>query len=447
MPESKENQRIEIRSEGVQEILGMIPSWIVRWGMVMFFLIICLILFGSWVFKYPHMVKSRIIITTENPPSSSIARTNGRIMELFVEDNQFVEEGQVLALIENTANYQDVKQLKELMDSFQVLLIKNPDSIQMVFPGNLNLGNYQSYYALFLKNYKDLRNFIRLDYHDQKIASMEQEIERYRAYSWTLKKQSRILASERSLSQNQFTRDSTLYTQGVIPAAEYERSRSELLQKQRAYEQSRTEIVNADIQISKLEQQILDLRLQKNDDYEKLKLAVTESFENLTSAIGDWEQNFVLRTTVSGIVSFTKIWSENQNVSEGDLVMTVIPEDSGEMIGKIELQAQGAGKVETNQEVKIKFDNFPYMEYGMVTGRVKSISLATTDNAYSLVVSLPDGLKTNYGDRIQFSQDMRGNAEIITNEESLLQRIVNPVKSIIMKQKDLRTKDNPEAVQ
>ncbi|MGC9343835.1 MAG: HlyD family secretion protein [Bacteroidales bacterium] len=445
MPESKENQGIELRSEGVQEILGLIPSWIVRWGMVMFFLIICIILFGSWVFKYPHVVKSRIVITTENPPSSAIARTDGRIMELFVEDNNFVEEGQVLALIENTANYEDIKKLKELVDSFQVIILQNPDSGDIVFPRNLNLGSIQSNYASFLKNYEDLRNFIRLDYHDQKIESMEQEIERYRAYSWTLKKQSKILASERNLAQNQFTRDSTLYSQGVIPASEYEKSRAELLQKQRAYEQSRTEIVNADIQISKLQQQILDLRLQKNDQYEKLKLGVSESFENLTSEIGSWEQNFVLKTTVSGIVSFTKIWSENQNVTEGALVMTVIPENSGEMIGKIELQSQGAGKVETGQEVKIKFDNYPYMEYGMVTGRVKSISLATSDNAYSLVVTLPEGLQTNYGDRIEFSQDMQGDAEIITNEESLLERIVNPVKSVIMKQKDLRKDDNPEA--
>lgn len=445
MPEPKNKPKIELRSEGVQEILGMIPSWIVRWGMLLFFIIICLILVGSYVFKYPHVVKSRILITTENPPSSAIARTDGRIMKLFVKDNQMVDEGQVLALIENTANYEDVKRLKILIDSFQRMILQNFDSVYMDFPRNVNLGNIQSYYTGFLKNYEDLRNFIRLDYHDQKIESMEQEIERFRAYSWTLKKQSRILATERNLSQNQFTRDSTLYSQGVIPAAEYEKSRAELLQKQRAYEQSRTEIVNADIQISKLEQQILDLKLQKNDDLDKLKLAVSESIDNLTSEIGSWEQNFVLKTTVSGTVSFTRIWSENQNVSTGDLVMTVIPEKSGEIIGKIELQFQGAGKVETDQEVKIKFDNYPYMEYGMVTGKVKSISLATSNNAYSVLVTLPNGLKTNYGDRIEFSQDMQGNAEIITNEESLLERIVNPVKSVIMRQKDLRNRNVSES--
>ena len=445
MPDSNNNQKIELRSERVQEILGLIPSWIVRWGLLLFLLLIFVIVFGSWVFKYPHIVKSRILVTTENPPSNAIARTDGRIMTLFVKDNQNVSAGQVLALIENTANYQDVQNLKQQADSFKNLISFNNEVVTMSFPRNLILGNIQSWYASFLKNYDDLQNFVKLDYHDQKVKSMEDEIQRYKAFSWTLKKQSQILASERALSENQFSRDSTLFVQGVIPAADYEKSRSELLQKQRSYEQSRTAIMDAEIQISKLEQQILDLRLQKNNEFESLQLAMREALENLVSEISAWEHNFILRTTVGGTVSFTRIWSENQNVAIGDLVMTVIPRERGSMIGKIELQLQGAGKVKVGQDVKIKFDNFPYMEYGTVTGFVKSISLATSDNAYSLLVELPDGLKTNYSNEIAFSQDMQGLAEIITNEESLLERIANPVKSVIMRQKDLRKKNQPEA--
>ncbi len=444
MPEKEDNQKIELRSDGVQEILGLIPHWIIRWGMVLLFLIILIILGGSWVFEYPHVIKSRILVTTQNPPSMAIARTDGRIMELLVEDNQRVEEGDVLALIENSANYQDVKLLKAKVDTFRKLILTETDSAYLSFPSNLTLGNIQPLYAGFLRNFVDLQNFLELNYHEQKIESMEEEIQRYKAYSWTLKKQSNILASERALVENQFQRDSTLYRQGVIPTADYEKSRSELLQKQRAYEQSRTSIVDAEIQISKLQQQILDLQLQKNDEFDKLSLGLRESLENLMSGIAEWEQTFVLHTTVSGTVSFTRIWSENQYVSGGDLVMTVIPENRGDMIGKIELQFLGAGKVEVGKTVKIKFDNYPYMEYGMVTGFVKSISLATSDNAYSVIVSLPDGLKTNYGTEISFTQDMQGMAEIITNEESLLERIVNPVKSVLMKQKDLRKNDSPE---
>ena len=120
--------------------------------------------------------------------------------------------------------------------------------------------------------------------------------------------------------------------------------------------------------------------------------------------------------------------------------MTVIPENSGEIIGKLDLEIQGSGKVTTEQTVNIKFDNFPYLEYGIVQGKIKSISLVTNNNAYSVLVELPNGLETNYGNTINFSQDMQGIAEIITNEESLLERVINPVKSVLMRQRELRGK-------
>jgi len=34
-------------------------------------------------------------------------------------------------------------------------------------------------------------------------------------------------------------------------------------------------------------------------------------------------------------------------------------------LGKIELSPRGAGKVKEGQFVNVKFDNFPYMEYGI----------------------------------------------------------------------------------
>ena len=53
MPEENWNNVPDYRSEEVREILGHIPHWIVRWGILLLFITIGLILLGSWVFKYP----------------------------------------------------------------------------------------------------------------------------------------------------------------------------------------------------------------------------------------------------------------------------------------------------------------------------------------------------------------------------------------------------------
>jgi len=81
---------VEIRSEEVQEIMGFIPHWIIRWGITLFFLVIMMFLIGSWFFKYPDVIQSTIVVTTEVPPAAIVARTNGKIQRLFVRDNQKV---------------------------------------------------------------------------------------------------------------------------------------------------------------------------------------------------------------------------------------------------------------------------------------------------------------------------------------------------------------------
>lgn len=437
MPEEKKSHGVELRSEEVKEILGQIPSWIIRWGMVLVLFVIGLIFLGSYIFKYPKIIIASVQVTTENPPSNIMARTNGQIVELFVADNQKVEAGQILALIENTSDFHDISELKVYLDSFNRVLTDPEIAISFSFPKNLVLGELQSEYANFLKLHEDLRNFMLLDYHEKKIASLEVEIERFKAYSWTLKQQSNILRSEMALAGNQFERDSVLFRKEVIPQKEFDDSKSSLLQKQRAYQVSRSTLVNNDIEITRLHQQILDLRLQKSKEFEKLQLANAEAFDNLVAELANWEKKFVLKTFISGTVSFTRIWSENQNVREGDMVMSVIPDNAGEIIGKIELPINGAGNVKTGQRVNVKFDNFPYMEYGMVLGVIKSISLVTNNNAYSVLINLPDGLKTTYDKEISFSQDMQGAAEIITDDLRLIERILNPVRSVLNRQRSL----------
>ena len=91
------HEEIELRSEEVQEILGRIPHWIIRWGITVIFLTMAVILAGSWFFQYPDIIESSLVVTTTHPPASIVARTNGKLDRLFVEDQQQVKQGDVLA--------------------------------------------------------------------------------------------------------------------------------------------------------------------------------------------------------------------------------------------------------------------------------------------------------------------------------------------------------------
>jgi HlyD family secretion protein len=172
-----------------------------------------------------------------------------------------------------------------------------------------------------------------------------------------------------------------------------------------------------------------------------LRVALSGAYDGLQTQIRQWEQAYLLVSPVGGTVTFTKYWQKNQNVNAGEVLVTVVPKERARIIGKITLPPQGAGKVKEGQTVNIKFDNFPYMEFGMVKVQIKNISLVPVvvndggadKKAYILEVVFPDTLRTNYGKELSFSQEMQGTAEIITDDLRLLDKFLNPIKAALKK--------------
>jgi HlyD family secretion protein len=422
---------VEIRSEEVQEIMGYIPRWIIRRGITLFFIIIMLFLVGSWFFRYPDVIQSTIVVTTETPPAAIVARTNGKIQQLFVKDNQKVNTGEIIAIIENASNYFHLFELKERLDTLKSLSPHYDTTGSMLFNKNYSLGELQPGYSVFLSSYQEYQHFIRLDYHNKKIESTNRQITRYKSLYEGMRRQAAIMEQEFELSQRQYNGASTLFKDGVISKKEFENAKSTFLQKEYALEGARSNMANQKIQLAQLEQTIVDLKLEYKEQEKRLELALDQAYENLIGRIAQWEQSYLLKTPISGVVTFTKYWSINQNVKIGDAVFTIVPDNTGEMVGKVVLPIRGSGKVKVGQNVNIKFFNYPHVDYGMVRGVIKSKSLVASDNHYALEVELPEGLKTSYGEALPFNQEMQGTAEIITEDIRLLERIFKPIKSIL----------------
>jgi HlyD family secretion protein len=213
-----------------------------------------------------------------------------------------------------------------------------------------------------------------------------------------------------------------------------EQSHAEMLVKKNQWQEIVSLIAQNNIDVGRIEEQIVDLELKQQEERSRYINTLEESYNNLKASIASWEQNYLLVAPVSGTVTFTRFWSENQNVKAGEKVLTIIPLESGSMVGRISLPMEGAGEVKIGDQVNIQFDNYPHLEYGMVEGKVSSKSKVPEDDYYMVEVDLPAGLRTYYKRTIPFSQNMQGNAEILTDKMRMLQRVLNPLKSAITKQ-------------
>jgi len=161
-----------------------------------------------------------------------------------------------------------------------------------------------------------------------------------------------------------------------------------------------------------------------------------ESFLNLEARMNIWKNNYFLISPIAGTATFTKFWRSNQSVLKDEPVITIVPLEPGDFVGRTSLRMHRSGKVKPGMMVNIKLSGYPYLEYGMVKGNVKSKSLVPSGDSYLIEIELPDGLTTRYGKKLEFNQNMQGMAEIITEDTRLLQKMINPFRYMISKNKN-----------
>ena len=427
-------KEIELKSPIVQEVLGRPPRWIVRWGISIIFIILAGLVVGSYFFKYPDIINATIIVTTENLPAGVMAKTTGRIDTLLVCERQKVQHGDLLAVIENSALLSDVFEVKQSLLGFRIsdTIIFQPISRK------LQLGDIQQIYLAFLKAYGDYQYFIQTDYHRKKIAVIEKQIKTQREILQKSKNQLNLSHQQLAAAYKIFTMDSALYAKNALSGAEYQNAKNTYLQQLQAHESTQLSIDNQNLSILQSDQAIFDLKQQRNEQLNNLQIALFGAYNQLQTQIKNWEQAYLLISPINGVITLTKYWQKNQNVNAAEVLVTVVPDEETKIVGKILLPPLGAGKVKEGQMVNVKFDNFPYMEFGMVRVQIKNIALVpvmleNTQRAYTMEVTFPNQLKTNYGKELTFSQEMTGSAEIITEDLRLLDKFLNPIKAVIKK--------------
>jgi multidrug resistance efflux pump len=436
MPKEGSDRKVELRRTEIEDMLGRVPGWITRKGMILILFLVALLLFGTWVMRYPDTKRARIVVTSLNPPADLRARASGKLVRLFVTDNEMVEAGEVLVMIENPASFEDVVRLKNSLAFLDTIPIEEVTD-DLTELKNADLGTIQSDYSIFLKVYRDYMEFKRINYHERKMETARTELQSQQKYSRSLSERISTQEQAYEIALRQYNRDATLYEQEAISSSELEDSNAKLLLERNKRQELMSDMAESNISVTRIQAQIVDLELKQQEEQSGMINDLEESYNNLKAAITSWEQTYLLVAPVDGSVTFTTFWSENQNVKQGEKVLTIIPAESGSMIGKISLPLEGAGKVKINDQVNIQFDNYPHLQYGMVKGYVSNISAVSDQDFYTVEVEFPDGLHSFYGKDIPFSQNMQGNAEILTDKKRVLERILEPVRSAISKQVEM----------
>ncbi len=420
---------LEQHSEEVQDLMGRIPGQVTRWGLSVIFGIFSLLILGTYFFKYPEIISAPVMITTQQPPAPLVARTSGKIDRIFVQDGMSVKKDDPVALLENTANYEDICRLKELIKSD----LLNSSSMSNTSWPDLELGTMQDDYEQLRKSADNYIHFLKLAFIPTKIELLQMQVVKQREYYQKLSSQKAFEKKGLLLANIGFKRDSQLYhlNPPAISALDYEKSEQTFVQKQSSFIGFTANIKSIETTILQMKENIVELEMQQEKEEREHKSEINEALQLLSARLKQWEENYLLVSPIAGKVSFSNYWSANQYIANGDRLASVVPEDNSAIVGKAKVAVAGFGKIKIGQRVNIKLNGFPYMEFGMLKGKVKSISIVPEESVYSVNIEITSGMVSSYREQLKFIQEMDGTAEIVTRDVRAIYRFINPLKSLI----------------
>ena len=427
----EDEKEIIIRTEEVNEILTSTPKWILRWGISVIFILIVTSISLSYFIKYPDILTADIILTTLNPPVTLVSKNNGKLIHLLVKNNDIVKTNQTIAVIENIANYKDVLYLFENGNTL-INQLKLSDTIpQITIKDSLRVGELTPNYLLVLKSIKDLNLYKIVNPFNRQIILLKKDLISYSDLLSKYKQQESINKQQLTLVETDYSRDKMLFDSKAISAREFDNKKKEYLSALSSNEQIKITVSNTYIQFNSIEKSILQLQIQDYQEQSKLKNEFQQNLKSLVSEINKWKQLYLIESPIDGKISFFNVWAVNQNIKTGDELFSVIPTQKQQFIGKCVLPILNTGKLSVGQSVNIKLDNYPYNENGILQGIVTNISEVPNKDTYAIDVELKNGLITSYNKTLSYKEQMKGKADIITKNISVMDRIFFNFKKMV----------------
>ncbi|OON66020.1 HlyD family efflux transporter periplasmic adaptor subunit [Hymenobacter sp. CRA2] len=418
---------VELRAEEVQDMLARQPTWFVRWSITLIALLLAAVLYGSWLIHFPDLVPAKFTLTSVNAPKTAPARSGGRLTRLLVHEGTTVTGGAPLAYLESTAQPDEVLQLsQQLRQAWQLASAGQLEQVARLPLAQFHqLGELQAAYQPFALAHLQLRTYLTQGFFARQRTLLRQELGDLQAMSRNLEQQQAIQGQALALAENDYQLQQGLAQQKVIAPIDLQREKSKLLAQQLPYRQTASSLIsNATAQRGK-QQELLELDKSMTEQRDQFLQALNA----LQSATDEWERKYVVRAPSPGRVFFPLPLQENQQVSTGQILFYVAPGNTS-YAGQMRIAQQNAGKVQVGQTVLIRFNGYPYQEFGLVRGTVKSVAEIPLQEGYVAEVSLPSDLVTSRGKKLSYKLGMTATAEVITRDQRLLERLFNQLSAL-----------------
>ena len=402
----------------------------------------------------------------------------GKVTSVQVQEGETVKTGQILVELEsdfihNQLDELQEKQLGQQNRLVQLELIKNQLTLSLRTQEQQNqaqqlekqsqveqarqslnslkgLYNVQKEEALAqVEQVKQTMESSRADRRLAKIAlaGVQEKIPRYQqAFKDGIIPLDRLLDIEQEAKENQ---ERLLQSESQVQLAQ-----SQLKEQQRSYEriiqEKELDIEQAELTLQEQQRSYQSLihagklALLKNQEQIKdietqittLKAEIAQTNSQIASLHLQLEQRIV-KAPVNGIVFHLPLSGEGDVVNPGENIIEIAPEGSL-LVLRAQMSPTESGSLEVGMPVKMKFDAYPFQDYGIVQGRLTWISPNSKyleikkelQEVFELEIELEQPYIESQNKRIILNPGQTATAEVIVQQRRIIDLILDPFKKL-----------------
>ncbi|RFZ85160.1 HlyD family efflux transporter periplasmic adaptor subunit [Mucilaginibacter terrenus] len=420
----EERNDILHHSEEVHDIIGQSPPSILYGANILIGLIVFGILTGASFIKYPDIVSGTVTITTLEPPVKLVARSAGKITDLYVKDGEPVSKEQIIAVIDNPAKTSDVLLLKAVVNALSGSVDLKKTTRSLYLPENLIVGDIQPNYAYLSESLANYKFFVANNYFAHKLENLRAQKDKFSKITNNIQVKEKYLADQQKLEAWRDSVNYVLLKTKVISLSEYNTIKKTFLNQSISKTDNTSSLLQNQEQQVAVESNASDLRQQYNTGNKEVIINLKDAISRVRGQIAAWQRQYVLESSERGTLTYFWIRNTGQTVNAGDPVFMIVPERA-QYQAIVKLPLFKAGKIRPGQEVLLKLQEYPFEEFGALKATVKKISNVTMDNFYAVELELKDGFVTTRRKKIDPRTLSSGVAEFKTSDQSVLQRIFN----------------------
>ena len=422
----------------IKDLIGHPPGWLLHSGITMIGIVTTILLTGAYFFKYPDKLTGQGMLTSTTPPIEILSRSGGYIGMIHYNEGDFVRKGDPILYINNTTDNEQLSQLQDWIKEYEN--IKNPlNYLNLYFVNGLQLGVIQGDYANLQLKFNEMQQTLLDGVVFQQIKNLSREIEKIKMLNDSKEREKNIFKKELKLAKKDYLRNESLKNEGVVTELDLERVKSSVLQKERQYEGMNNSTISNTIRIEQLELEKLKLQDQRSKAIKGYINSISETNARIRSSIEQWKNTYTIVATIDGVLTFHKDITVNRNLILGQTIGYIMPEIGKEKYVSALYSGNNIGKVKKGQKVILKFDAYPYKEFGVILSKVSDISrIPEEDNAgnskYELKFPVNNKLFTDYGQELKYKPNMTVTADVITEDKTVFARIFNQFLSMVNQQ-------------